>query len=220
MKFDNFPRAIMLLIAGTLVMALIFTMVTLFQKQDFAASLDEQKVQAIITVAIRNVDFVALLTREYEQFCKDNGFTEESGFVEHKDWEPIVASSTEVTYGDVTGDGNEEASVMARSCVSGTGGPDILRVYTMNATGTPVELTVGDNNLQFQGKDYGIGFGGHMHFRIMKGKFIEEWPLYQKGDANCCPSGGMRSAEFQWNGIKLVIQRIYDTPVVGSMTAP
>jgi len=47
-------------------------------------------------------------------------------------------------YFDFTGDGNEEAIVVAASCMSGTGGPDIQSIISRDSSGQLMELEIPD----------------------------------------------------------------------------
>ena len=38
---------------------------------------------------------------------------------------------------------------------------------------------------------------------------IETQPVYLKGDANCCPSGGYNHRQFHWNGTTFVVARFW-----------
>jgi hypothetical protein len=45
-------------------------------------------------------------------------------------------------FGDLDGDGREEAAVTAFSCQAGNGGPDLVAVFTLNPNGTLRELPI------------------------------------------------------------------------------
>ena len=72
--------------------------------------------------SIRDVAFVDLLGREVE--C--TGSTK----IDH------------LAFADLTGDGVEEALIVASTCLAGTGGPDVHAVYTLDPEGRPKELEV------------------------------------------------------------------------------
>ena len=38
---------------------------------------------------------------------------------------------------------------------------------------------------------------------------VETQPVYRKGDANCCPTGGFDHRKFHWNGTKFVLARFW-----------
>ena len=38
---------------------------------------------------------------------------------------------------------------------------------------------------------------------------VETLPVYNKGDGNCCPTGGFDHRQFHWNGTKFVVARFW-----------
>lgn len=166
---------------------------------------------------IRNIDFSALLIKEYERLCRENGFTEEYGFIEHKDWEPIAASSTRITYADITGDGNEEVLVNAWSCMAGNSGPDISRVYTLSASSSTAELVV-DESVRFNGKNYSLtntvddkdGYIGYCGREIQNNKLI--LLCMRTTEKGRTEDVGKRIFEYSWDGVKFIVSHVRDLP--------
>ena len=46
---------------------------------------------------------------------------------------------------------------------------------------------------------------------IAGGDPVENQPLYLKGDANCCPTGGVNHTRFHWDGERFVVSRRWHT---------
>lgn len=43
----------------------------------------------------------------------------------------------------------------------------------------------------------GEGYGGHDVFFVKDGRLVRKYPVYQKGDADCCPKGGERVIQYR-----------------------
>jgi hypothetical protein len=98
-----------------------------------------------------------------------------------------------VTCRDFTRDGNAD---MALSFYSGGTAGDVAWVAFRRA-GNSWKLALArlqnyKQSLAFRGSD-----------------IIETQPIYLKGDANCCPSGGFDHRRFHWNGAKFVVARFW-----------
>ena len=109
-------------------------------------------------------------------------------------------SIDEFFYQDLDGGGKEE--VVLNLYGGGTGGNDVFRVFKVLDSGDIIELKVDRGDTQV----YPYGFStlapdgmGHFHFAVKENKIIEYADVYKKGDANCCPTGGMRFVVFQWD---------------------
>lgn len=113
-----------------------------------------------------------------------------------------------IQYGDLNGDGKEEAVVRAFSCNSGTGGADILSVYSLNSFGELVELAMDISRGIFEGKNVYEGSRHSSWYKIENGKLVGVFGLYKEGDGNCCPTGGTRKVTYQWDGKKFVISKV------------
>jgi len=91
--------------------------------------------------AIRRFDFGGLLAKETAE-CEEYGLP--------------VTRDADVEYADLDGDGAEEAIVTASSCLTGTAGPDIVRVYRLAPDGGVVEMPVSQDP-RFEGRRYDEG---------------------------------------------------------------
>lgn len=104
----------------------------------------------------------------------------------------------ETFYADLTGDGREEAVVHISS--GGTLGNLAVFVFgyvegelrqLLRVTGTEESL------------------GGHVRASLASSTsqlVVQSW-IYGPNDANCCPSGGLRTRYFIWDGQGLVVER-------------
>jgi hypothetical protein len=91
-------------------------------------------------------------------------------------------------FGDLDGDGREEAAVTAYSCMAGQGGPDMIAVFAMNSDGVVRELKIEprERNQPFKGRDPSLGLRGQMTVVIENGRMIEKLPIFQEADGECC----------------------------------
>ena len=117
-------------------------------------------------------------------------------------------------FGDLDGDGREEAAVTAFSCVAGNGGPDLIAVFTMNPEGVVRELKIEPRtwNQPFKGHDPTMGLRGQMTVAIESGRMIEKFPIFKETDGGCCASGGIREFVYRWDGSQLVLDDVVDVP--------
>ncbi len=117
-----------------------------------------------------------------------------------------------IAYGDLDGDGREDAAVTAFSCMAGNGGPDLIAVFTLNPTGTLRELPIEQRKWDdpFKGRDPSLGLRGQMTVAIENGRLIEKFPIFKETDPGCCASGGMREFIYRWRSNRLVFEDIVD----------
>ena len=100
-------------------------------------------------------------------------------------------------YGDLDGDGIEEAVVpLLQSC---TGGADRSLLYTMTSNG-PRIVTIGP------------GYGRAVETKLVNGLLEVTEAIYRPGEARCCPTGGSKTSRYRLVGNQLV--------EVGSREAP
>lgn len=116
-------------------------------------------------------------------------------------------------YGDLDGDGREEAAVTAFSCQAGNGGPDLIAVFTLTPNGKVEELPIEPRkwNEPFKGRDPSRGLRGQMTVAIEKGRLIEKFPIFNETDPGCCASAGTREFIYRWLVDKLVLEDIVDS---------
>ncbi len=115
-------------------------------------------------------------------------------------------------YGDLDGDGREEAAVTAFSCQAENGGPDLIAVFTLTPNGKVLELPIEKRkwNEPFKGRDPSLGLRGQMTVAIENGRLIEKFPIFKETDPGCCASGGTREFIYRWKPGQFVLEDIVD----------
>lgn len=115
-------------------------------------------------------------------------------------------------YGDLDGDGREEAVVAAFSCLAGNRGPDLIAVFALTPNGKVQELPIEPRkwNQPFKGRDPSLGLRGQMGVAIENGRLIEKFPIFKDTDPDCCASGGTREFIYRWRSDRLVLDDIVD----------
>ncbi|HET8922393.1 MAG TPA: hypothetical protein VFN26_05285 [Candidatus Acidoferrum sp.] len=124
----------------------------------------------------------------------------------------ITIAST--SFGDLDGDGREEAAVTGYSCMAGTYGTDVMAVFKLQPTGEIVEMDW-DRSLRgklFQGHNPFEGLRGKMGVSIEQGKLTEVYPVYAKDDPNSSPSLGTREFVYRWDGHQFILDDIIGIP--------
>ena len=159
---------------------------------------------------IEKIDFQKILATENETTTPSKG----SGVCELGSTEII-----NIAYGDVTGDGIEEAVVNYRTCDSGTGG-GFSRVYSLDNNGNLENITPGQQsnpprdfpsptfpNISTSSYQTILdGYSGHGYYGILNSQLIFSFPIYEAQDPNCCATGGEATLHFTWNGSYFVYQ--------------
>jgi hypothetical protein len=115
-------------------------------------------------------------------------------------------------YGDLDGDGQEEAAVEGWSCLSGNGGADFRGVLKLSPDGKLAVLPIEPSPKMFKGRNPYADLRGHMVVAIKDGRFIESFGIYKNADPNCCPAGGERHFIYRWDGHRFVVDDIIDVP--------
>jgi len=128
-------------------------------------------------------------------------------------------------FGDLDGDGREEAAVTAFSCQAGNGGPDLVAVFTLNPNGMVRELPIEKRkwNEPFKGRDPSLGLRGQMTVAIENDRLIEKFPIFKETDPGCCASAGTRKFIYRWRSDRLVLEDVVDLtglPSPGQPTGP
>lgn len=123
-----------------------------------------------------------------------------------------IQSLAPTQYGDLDGDGQEEAAVEGWSCLSGNGGADFFGVLKLRSDGQMVVLPIEHMPKSFNGRDPYEGLRGHLRLEINNGRLVEVYPVYADQKAcNSC-SDGERRFEFRWNGQEFILDDIVDVP--------
>jgi hypothetical protein len=121
-----------------------------------------------------------------------NGTPRDEGFYS-------VTLHVDIAYGDLTGDGNDEAAILL-DCNAGTRPVVFGWIYTLGTSG-PSALAA----ITFGGTVQAITTSAAqlLDVRIEQGRVMARWAVYVAGDPACCPSGQTTSA-LRWNGTSLV----------------
>ncbi len=104
----------------------------------------------------------------------------------------IDGSVTGAQIADINADGSPEIYVYVNSAGSGSYGS--LVAYSANnkksLSGIYLPPLKDD-------KRNSVGYMGHDEFTITKNSFTRRFPVYNEGDANCCPKGGTRQLQYK-----------------------
>lgn len=145
---------------------------------------------------IRKVDF-RNFTYEIESLdgeAKEKITVEDGNYSRETEDEKYYFAVQDVIYGDLDGDGKEEAAVGIIVNTGGTGQFSSGLIYTMRG-GKPVLLTT------FEGGDR--AYGGIADVKIVSGTLIVERNAPGEFGANCCAEF-IETTRYKWNGTKLV----------------
>lgn len=128
------------------------------------------------------------------------------------DGEKRLQSLAPVLYGDLDGDGQEEALVEGWSCLSGNGGADFRGVLKLKPDGKLSVLPIDPMPKIFKGRNATAGLRGHMVVQIKDGRLHELYAIYTGEEANCCPEGGQRDFVYRWDGHRFTLDDMIDVP--------
>jgi hypothetical protein len=123
-----------------------------------------------------------------------------------------LQSLAPVLYGDLDGDGQEEAAIEGWSCLSGNGGADFFGVLKLKTAGKLVSLPIEPLPKTFNGHKTTGDLRGHMVLEIQDGKLLEQYGIYSDADPNCCPTGGERHFVYRWDGQRFALDAMVDVP--------
>lgn len=128
------------------------------------------------------------------------------------DGQKPLQSLAPVLYGDLDGDGQEEAVVEGWSCLSGNGGADFRGVLKLMPNGKLSVLPIESIPKTFKGRNVYDDLRGHMVVEIKDGRLHETYAMYTGAEANCCPEGGERRFIYRWDGHCFALDDIIDVP--------
>ncbi len=157
---------------------------------------------------IHDVDVEDFVTTHYKELDANlESLKEECG----EGQDPI--RGVDIQYGDVDGDGQDEALFQGFTCMSGTAGVDYSGIVKLQPNGKLVGLPIGQIPNTFKGRKPFEGLRGHVRWDIENGRFVETYPVYKSDDeCEACSSGGQRKFVFRWNGHKFVLDDIISVP--------
>ena len=123
-----------------------------------------------------------------------------------------LQSLAPILYGDLDGDGQEEAAVEGFSCLSGNGGADFAGVLKLMPDGKLAVLPIEPMPKVFKGRNAYADLRGHMVIEIKDGRLHEVYAIYTGTEANCCPEGGERRFIYRWDGHRFALDDMIDSP--------
>ncbi|MFM8413045.1 MAG: PliI family lysozyme inhibitor of I-type lysozyme [Alphaproteobacteria bacterium] len=103
----------------------------------------------------------------------------------------VDGTVTGVETADLDGDGSPEILVFANSAGSGSYGSLVGYAANRRKSMTQIYLPPILGN-----SPEGKGYMGHDTFRVDGRRLLRSFPVFRKGDPNCCPSGGTRTIEY------------------------
>lgn len=104
----------------------------------------------------------------------------------------IDGSVTDVEVADLNKDGSPEVYVYVTSAGSGSYGSLVAYSANHNKSLSEIYLPLLEND-----KKVSQGYMGHDEFSIVDNRLTRHFPVYKKGDANCCPKGGIRQLQYK-----------------------
>ena len=110
----------------------------------------------------------------------------------------IVGRVTGAEIADINADGSPEIYVYVTS--SGSGSYGSLVAYSANNKKSLSDIYLAPLE---DDKKNSIGYMGHDEFTVIENSFARRFPVYNEGDANCCPKGGTRQLQYKLLPVKL-----------------
>lgn len=104
----------------------------------------------------------------------------------------IDGTVTDVVSADLDGNGYPEIYLFVTSAGSGSYGSIVGWSSNRNRSFTPIAVAPLDSNVELAG-----GYMGHDRYSIEGGTLIRRFPIYNPGDTNASPSGGVRELHYQ-----------------------
>jgi len=104
----------------------------------------------------------------------------------------IEGSLHRTAVADLNKDGFPEIYLFTTSAGSGSYGAVIAYSSNRNKSITPIYMPELDLN-----SSAAQGYMGHDSFSITGDRLLRRFPVYKKGDPNCCPSGGTRQLSYK-----------------------
>ena len=123
-----------------------------------------------------------------------------------------LQSLAPILYGDLDGDGQEEAAIEGFSCLSGNGGADFSGVVKLMPDRKLAVLPIEPMPTTFKGRNAYADLRGHMVIEIKDGRLHQVYAIYTGTEANCCPEGGERRFIYRWDGHRFALDDMIDIP--------
>ena len=104
----------------------------------------------------------------------------------------IDGSVTGAQIADINADGSPEIYVYVNSAGSGSYGTLVAYSANNKKSLSGIYLAPLEDD-----KKNSAGYMGHDEFTIIENNFVRRFPVYNEGDANCCPKGGTRQLQYK-----------------------
>jgi len=104
----------------------------------------------------------------------------------------IAGSVVAAEIADINVDGSPEIYVYVTSSGSGSYGSIIAYSANNKKSLSAIYLAPLEHD-----KKNSVGYMGHDEFAIIENSFARRFPVYNVGDANCCPKGGTRQLQYK-----------------------
>ena len=106
--------------------------------------------------------------------------------------EEVDGRIVDVSMADLNADGSPELYIFTTSAGSGSVGSLLAYSTNKKKSLTPIYLPEISEDTK-----NGQGYMGHDRFTIVGNRLVRTFPIYNKDDANCCPTGGKRTVAYQ-----------------------
>jgi hypothetical protein len=165
--------------------------------------------ESSLDTSIRGADFEGLMQAQLVRRLNGKETVEEACAGRTQ---PVEIEQT--VFGDLDGDGKEEAAVTAISCQAGSAGPDLFAVFKRAPSGEIIEMPFEprEPNQLFNGRDPSVGLRGAPLISIENGKLVQSFGIFTDKDQGCCASGGTRKFIYRWDGHQFALDDVVDVP--------
>jgi len=163
------------------------------------------------TLSFKNISFTVTTSgngSERELTIKPQGLTIDNKTITDE----IYGQVSNVEIEDLNFDGYPELLIYVVSAGSGSYGSVIG--YSVNAGKSVSQIYFPEISENTQASE---GYMGHDEFAIVETSLVQRFRIYNNGDANCCPTGGMRQITYKLvdgeASRKFVVNKIDEYPV-------
>jgi hypothetical protein len=162
--------------------------------------------------AIRSADFEELMADVLAKQLGGRQKMKEACAAAQKE-DPVEIADT--IFGDLDGDGNEEAVVTATSCDAGQTPPDLLAVFKREASGTIVALAMENRGdaVRFKDKPHYEDLRGPWQVRIDKGSLVVRYMIWSADAPKCGDADCTEDFVYRWDGHQLALADVVLSPI-------
>jgi len=162
--------------------------------------------------AIRGADFEQLMTGVLAKSLGGEQAMKKA--CSESDRGPVDIENT--VFGDLDGDGLEEAAVTAFSCQAGQTPPDMLAVFHRQPSGevVPWPLQPKEDSAKFRNTKIPWEYRGPWDIQIDKGRLIVRYLFWDEKAPKCGDSDCTQDFIYQWDGHQLALVELVRNPAV------